>query len=147
MTKITRAMQVLEKASVAFTLRTHACDPDADGIGLSQRGWNAATNRSEANRNRPRPRRLHRPATCQAASEVRAVDFSRTGLPPGGFLGEGSRLDSASRISSMDTVRLAPGMARKAGHDVTAAASDAHDARTALFSARDSAASASTSRG
>jgi hypothetical protein len=83
----------------------------------------------------------------QTASEVRAVDFSRTGLPPGGFLGKGSRLDSASRISSMETVRLAPGMARNDGHDVTAAASDAQDARMAFFSARDSAVSASTSRG
>jgi hypothetical protein len=47
----------------------------------------------------------------------------------------------------METVRFAPGMARKDGHDVTAAASDAQDARIALFSARDNAVSASTSRG
>jgi hypothetical protein len=47
----------------------------------------------------------------------------------------------------MDTARFAPGMARKDGHDVTAAASDAQDAKIALFSARDSAVSARTSRG
>jgi Cys-tRNA(Pro)/Cys-tRNA(Cys) deacylase len=34
MSKITRATQALEKASVAFTLRTYAYDPDADSIGL-----------------------------------------------------------------------------------------------------------------
>jgi len=28
------------------------------------------------------------PATGHAASGVRAVDFNRAGLPPGGFLGE-----------------------------------------------------------
>ena len=86
-------------------------------------------------------------AADQAASDVRAVDFSRAGFPPGGFLGEWSRLDSASRISSMETVRFAPGLARKDGHDVTAAASDAQEARMALFSARDNVELASTSRG
>jgi Cys-tRNA(Pro)/Cys-tRNA(Cys) deacylase len=34
MSKITRATQALEKASVAFTLQTYAYDPDADSIGL-----------------------------------------------------------------------------------------------------------------
>ena len=47
----------------------------------------------------------------------------------------------------METVRFAPGMARKDGHDVTAAASDAQEARMALFSPRDNVESASTSRG
>ena len=47
----------------------------------------------------------------------------------------------------MQTVRLAPGMARKDGHEVTAAASEAQEARIALFSARDSVVSANTSRG
>ena len=47
----------------------------------------------------------------------------------------------------METVRFAPGIARNDGHDVTAAASDAQDARIARFSARDSVVSASTSRG
>src|SRR4029079_11285063 len=74
-------------------------------------------------------------AANQAASEVRSVDFRRAGLPPGGFRGEWSRLDSASRISSMEMVRFTPGMARSDGHDVTAAASDAQDARIARFSA------------
>ena len=90
---------------------------------------------------------LHNVVAGQAASDVRSVDFSRTGFPPGGFRGDGSRLDSASRISSMETIRLAPGMARKDGHEVTAAASDAQEARMALFSARDSVVSARTSRG
>ena len=48
----------------------------------------------------------------QAASDVRSVDFSRAGFPPGGFLGEWSRLDSTSRISSRETVRFAPGGAQ-----------------------------------
>ena len=90
---------------------------------------------------------MHKVAAGQAASEVRSLDLSRTDLPPGGFRGEWSRLDSASRISSIETARLAPGMARKDGHDVTAAASDAQEARMARFSARDSVVSASTSRG
>src|ERR1700681_1928345 len=34
MSKITRATQALEKASVAFTLHSYAYDPDADSIGL-----------------------------------------------------------------------------------------------------------------
>jgi Cys-tRNA(Pro)/Cys-tRNA(Cys) deacylase len=34
MSKITRATQALEKASVAFTLHIYAYDPDADSIGL-----------------------------------------------------------------------------------------------------------------
>ena len=34
MSKITRATQALEKASVAFTLHSYAYDPDADNIGL-----------------------------------------------------------------------------------------------------------------
>src|ERR1700736_3229837 len=34
MSKITRATQALEKASVAFTLHTYAYDADADSIGL-----------------------------------------------------------------------------------------------------------------
>jgi Cys-tRNA(Pro)/Cys-tRNA(Cys) deacylase len=34
MSKITRATQALEKASVAFTLHTYAYDPGADSIGL-----------------------------------------------------------------------------------------------------------------
>jgi hypothetical protein len=83
----------------------------------------------------------------QAARDIRAVDFNRAGFPPGGFLGGWSRLESASRISSMETVFFAPGMARKDGHDVTAAASDAQDARMARFSARDKVVSLSTSRG
>ena len=86
-------------------------------------------------------------AADQAASDVRSVDFSRAGFPPGGFLGEWSRLDSASRISSIETVRFPPGMAREDGHDITAAAFDAQEARMALFSARDNVESASTSRG
>src|SRR5450759_664687 len=60
---------------------------------------------------------VHNVVAGQAASDIRSVDFSRAGFPPGGFRGDGSRLDSASRISSMETVRLAPGMARKDGHD------------------------------
>jgi hypothetical protein len=47
----------------------------------------------------------------------------------------------------METPRFAPGTARKDGQDVTAAASDAQDARMALFSARDNVVSAKTSRG
>ena len=47
----------------------------------------------------------------------------------------------------MVTARFAPGTARKEGHEVTAAASDAQDARMARFSARDNAVSASTSLG
>lgn len=47
----------------------------------------------------------------------------------------------------METVRLAPGMARKDGQEVTAAASDAQEARIARFSARDRVVSANTSRG
>jgi hypothetical protein len=73
----------------------------------------------------------------QAASDTRSVDFSRAGFPPGGCHGEWSRLASASSISSMEAARRVPGMARKEGHDVTAAASDAQEARIALFSARD----------
>jgi hypothetical protein len=83
----------------------------------------------------------------QAASDIRSVDFNRAGFPPGGFRGGWSRLDSASRISSMETALFAPGMARKDGHDVTAAASDAQEARMARFSARDKLVSLSTSRG
>src|SRR5438552_16819599 len=56
---------------------------------------------------------------CHAAA-VRSVDLSLAGLPPGGVRGEWSRLESASRMSSIETGALAPGMARKAGHDVTA---------------------------
>ena len=47
----------------------------------------------------------------------------------------------------METARFAPGTARKDGQDVTAAASDAQDARIAFFSARDNVLSARTSRG
>jgi len=65
---------------------------------------------------------IARMAADQAASAVRSVDFSRAGFLPSGFLGEWSRLDSASRISPMETVRFAPGMARKDGHEVKAAA-------------------------
>src|SRR5260370_40321259 len=39
MSKITRATQALEKASVAFTLHTYAYDPDADSIGPAGRCW------------------------------------------------------------------------------------------------------------
>jgi adenylate kinase len=39
-----------------------------------------------------------------------------------------------SRISSIDTTLFAPGIARRLGHEVTAAASDAHDAKIARFS-------------
>ena len=83
----------------------------------------------------------------QAAITTRSVDFSLAGLPPGGVRGEWSRLERASRISSMGTRRLAPGIARRPGHEVTAAASEAQDARIARFSALESVASAKTSRG
>src|SRR4051794_37691839 len=58
----------------------------------------------------------------QAATAIRSVDFNLAGLPPGGIRGEWSRLESASRISSIDTTLFAPGIARRPGHEVTAAA-------------------------
>ena len=73
----------------------------------------------------------------QAASEARSVDLMRAALPPGGCRGDGSRLASASRIASIETVRRLPGIARNAGHDAIAAASEAQDARMARFSALD----------
>src|SRR6478736_6821370 len=71
----------------------------------------------------------------QAAIATRSVDFSLAGLTPGGVRGEGSRLESASRISSIDTTLFVPGIARRFGQEVTAAASDAQDASIARFSA------------
>ena len=81
------------------------------------------------------------------AAAARSVDFRRWVFPPGGWRGPRSRLESASRISSIDTTVLAPGAARKDGHEATAAASEAHEARMARFSARESVASANTSLG
>jgi hypothetical protein len=81
------------------------------------------------------------------AAAARPIDFRRWAFPPGGWRGPQSRLESASRISSIDTTVLAPGAARKDGHEATAAASEAHEARMARFSARESVASANTSLG
>jgi hypothetical protein len=86
-------------------------------------------------------------AVDQAAIAVRSVDLSLAGLPPGGVRGEWSKLERASRISSIDTTLFALGIARRLGQEVTAAASEAQDARIARFSALDSVASARTSRG
>src|ERR1041385_8088601 len=82
-----------------------------------------------------------------AAAAVRATETIRIGLPPGGLRGWWSRLDSASRISSIPTSRRVPGTSRSDGQEFTAAASDAQDARMARFSARDRVGSASTSCG
>ena len=68
----------------------------------------------------------------QAAIAIRSVDFSLAGLPPGGVRGD--RLESASKISSIDTTLLASDIARRLWHEVTAAASEAQEARIARFS-------------
>src|SRR5581483_10541954 len=67
-----------------------------------------------------------------AAAWARSVDLSRAGLPPGGVRGKWSRLESASRMSSIETGVL-PGRARRAGFEFTAAASEAHEARWPVF--------------
>ena len=78
---------------------------------------------------------------------TRAADFVRAGLPPGGSLGPESSADNASSTSSIVTIWRDPGNSLSAGFDVTAAASDAHDARIARFSPVDIVSSARTSRG
>src|SRR3954451_23992445 len=75
------------------------------------------------------------------------IDLNRDGLPPGGPFGPWSSADKASRTSSIVTIRLEPGSSRNAGLEATAAASEAHDARMARFSAVESVLSATTSRG
>src|SRR6266403_1850068 len=82
-----------------------------------------------------------------AAIAILDVDLNRVGLPPGGPFGAGSSADSASRTSSMVTIRFEPGSSRNAGLDATAAASEAQDARMARFSPMESVVSATTSRG
>jgi hypothetical protein len=82
-----------------------------------------------------------------AAMLTRAADFVRAGLPPGGSLGPGSSADSASSTSSIVTMWRDPGSSLSAGFDITAAASDAQDARIARFSPVDIVWSAKTSRG
>lgn len=68
-------------------------------------------------------------------------------LPPGGPCGPPSSSVSASSTSSIDTTRRAPGHSRNAGFDATAAASEAHEARIARFSAVARFVSRNTSRG
>src|SRR5712671_4310263 len=87
------------------------------------------------------PQRFH------AAIATLDVDLRRAGLPPGGPFGRWSSSDSASRTSSMATIRWEPGSSRNAGLDATAAASEAQDARMARFSPVESVVSATTSRG
>jgi hypothetical protein len=82
-----------------------------------------------------------------AAIATLDVDRIRTGLPPGGPLGVLSSAESASKISSMGTIRFEPESSRNAGLEATAAASDAQDARMARFSPIESVVSATTSRG
>jgi hypothetical protein len=65
----------------------------------------------------------------------RSIDRTRCGLPPGGFRGPMSNAWSASRISSIETGCFKPSGARSEGHEVTAAASEAQEARIARFSA------------
>src|SRR5579872_1196801 len=86
------------------------------------------------------------PATLHAAAGARSTDLSRAGLPPGGVRGKWSRLESASRMSSIETGVL-PGIARNIGFEVTTAASEAQEARIARFSPSESEVSARTSLG
>src|SRR5689334_7259666 len=69
------------------------------------------------------------------AAMARSAERNRQGLPPGGFRGPPSSSHSASRISSIDTGFFRPAGERIEGQDAIADASDAQDARIALFSA------------
>jgi hypothetical protein len=62
-----------------------------------------------------RPRALHLIPALYAAIATLDVDLNRAGLPPGGTFGLKSSADGASRISSMVTIRLAPGILRNGG--------------------------------
>ncbi|KRR03913.1 hypothetical protein CQ12_32665 [Bradyrhizobium jicamae] len=69
------------------------------------------------------------------AAMARSVERNRQGLPPGGFLGPPSSSHSASRISSIDTGFFSPAGDRIDGQDAIADASEAQEAKIALFSA------------
>src|SRR6185312_11664594 len=77
---------------------------------------------------------INTPARFHAAI-ARSVDRNRYGFPPGGLRGPPSTSHKASRISSIDTGFLIPAGERREGQDAIADASDAHEARTARFSA------------
>src|SRR5438270_6309442 len=81
------------------------------------------------------------------AANARSVERRRFGLPPGGFRGPPSSASSASNISSMVTGAFSPVGALNDGQEAIAEASEAQDARIALFSDRLSEALATTSLG
>ena len=70
------------------------------------------------------------------AACARAVEKRRCGFPPGGFRGSSSSWHKASRMASMRTGIFSPSGARSAGHEAIADASEAQEARIALFGQR-----------